>query len=124
MRSPFQSYMFWVFLAFLGVGVFYPAIGLIAITCMLAPVIVAFWRGRWWCGNLCPRGSFYDHVLAKISPEKQIPSLFRQTNFRIAVLLVLMSAFSVQMYAAWGNLALVGAVFVRIILITTLIGIG
>ena len=119
-----QRYLFWLLLGFLAVGQVYPLIGLLAVICMMAPVLLSFYKGRYWCGNFCPRGSFYDHVLAKISPEKQIPSLFRQTNFRIAVLLVLMSAFSVQMYAAWGNLALVGAVFVRIILITTLIGIG
>ena len=119
-----QRYLFWLLLGFLAVGLVYPLIGLLAVICMMAPVLLSFYKGRYWCGNFCPRGSFYDHVLAKISPKKQIPSLFRQTNFRIAVLLVLMSAFSVQMYAAWGNLALVGAVFVRIILITTMSGIG
>ena len=42
MKRPVQSYMFWVFLAFMSIGVFYPAIGLIAIICMVAPVVAAF----------------------------------------------------------------------------------
>lgn len=119
-----QLYLFWLLLGFLAVGFVYPIVGLLALVCMLAPVLLSFYKGRYWCGNFCPRGSFYDHVLTKVSPQKQIPVFFRKNGFRVAVLLVLMSAFSVQMYAAWGNLALMGAVFVRIILITTLIGIG
>ena len=120
MRSPFQSYMFWVFLAFLGVGVFYPAIGLIAITCMLAPVIVAFWRGRWWCGNVCPRGSFYDHVLRRFSPQRKTPAFFRQPLFRGFMVAFIMVMFSVQMYAAWGNISAMGMVFLVLIGVTTL----
>ena len=115
--------MFWLLLVFLGVGVFYPAIGVIALICMLAPVLVSFYKGRFWCGNFCPRGSFYDHVLAKISPQKPIPPVFRSNTLRIFMVIFIMVVFTVQMYAAWGNLPAMGAVFVRLILITTIVGI-
>lgn len=122
MRNTIQPYLFWILLAFLAIGIVYPAIGLAAIICMLAPVAVAPFKGRYWCGNFCPRGSFYDHVIANISPKKPIPPLFRGTALRIMMLFVIMGVFSIQMYSAWGDWAAMGAVFVRIILITTIVG--
>lgn len=123
MNNKFQPYLFWGLLVFLAVGIYYPVIGLIAIVCMLAPVLVSFYKGRFWCGNFCPRGSFYDNVLAKISPQKPIPTIFRSKRFRTAVLLLIMVLFSVQMYYAWGNLEAMGMVFLRVIFLTTLVGI-
>lgn len=51
MNNNIQKYMYWLLLVFLAVGFFYPPIGLIAIICMVAPVSVAFYKGRFWCGN-------------------------------------------------------------------------
>ncbi|WP_236614506.1 4Fe-4S binding protein [Sporomusa ovata] len=96
---------------------------MIAIICMLAPVLMAPYKGRYWCGNFCPRGSFYDNVMAKISPKKQIPAIFRSKGFRIFMVMFIIGVFSIQMYYSWGDLSAMGAVFVRIILITTIVGI-
>ena len=123
MKNKLQQYMFWLLLIFLVVGFFYPAIGLIAIICMVAPVLVSFYKGRFWCGNFCPRGSFYDNVLAKISPQKPIPPIFKSTGLRVFMVLFIITVFSVQTYAAWGNVYAMGAVVIRLILITTLVGI-
>ena len=124
MEKKIQPYLFWVLIGFLAVGVVYPVVGLLALVCMLAPVAMSFYKGRFWCGNFCPRGSFYDHVLAKWSPKKPIPPFFRSTGLRVFMVLLIMTVFSVQMYAAWGDIAAMGAVFLRIIIITTLVGIG
>lgn len=123
MKNRIQPYLFWVLLVFLAVGLVYPAIGIIALTCMIAPVAVAPFRGRYWCGNFCPRGSFYDHVLAKLSPQRKIPKFFSHPVFRSFMVLFIMTVFSVQMYYAWGDWAAMGHVFVQIILITTIVGI-
>lgn len=90
---------------------------------MLAPVLIAPFKGRYWCGNYCPRGSFYDNVIAKISSQKPIPAVFRSKVFRVSVLIIIMSMFSIQMYFAWGNLPAMGLIFLRIIFVTTIIGI-
>jgi polyferredoxin len=123
MHKRSRPYLFWVLLVFLAIGLVYPIIGIAALICMIAPVAVAPFRGRFWCGNYCPRGSFYDHVIARISPQKKIPAFFSHPTFRIFMVFFIMTVFSVQMYDAWGDFAAMGMVFVRIILITTLVGI-
>lgn len=123
MRKRIRPYLFWILLAFLATGLVYPAVGIIALTCMIAPVAVAPFRGRYWCGNYCPRGSFYDHVLVKLSPQRKIPAFFSYTVFRAVMVLFIMSVFTVQMIYAWGDWAAMGKVFVQIILITTIVGI-
>lgn len=123
MKSNTQQYLFWILIAFLVVGLIYPLIGLFAIICMLAPVIMAPYKGRYWCGNFCPRGSFYDNLIAKISPKKPIPAIFRSNVFRVFIVVFIMGVFGIQMYYAWGDLSAMGEVFVRIILITTIVGI-
>lgn len=122
MFNKLQPYLYWIMLAFLAVGYFYPAIGVLALICMLAPVAVAAWRGRYWCGNWCPRGSFYDHVLSRISPHRPAPRLLKSRAWRLFMVLFILTVFTVQMYFAWGRAAAVGLVFIRLIVLTTLAG--
>lgn len=103
------------------VGIFYPLIGITALICMLAPSIVAVFKGRMWCGNFCPRGSFNDKILSKISLRNKVPKFLKSTWFRLIFFILLMSAFAIQIAFAWGNLYRVAVVFVRMIIITTLI---
>lgn len=123
MKNKMQQYFFWMLLIFLIAGSIYPVIGWLAIICMLAPVALAPYKGRFWCGNFCPRGSFYDHVMDKISRKKPIPAVFRSKGFRAVMVVVIMGVFAIQMYYAWGDLPAMGEVFVRIILITTIVGV-
>lgn len=115
--------LYWILLAYLVVGYFYPVIGFLAIICMIAPVAFAVRKGRWWCGNGCPRGNFYDRVLAKYSPHKPIPAFVRSRGFRIFMVLFIFTMFGIQMYRAWGNWNDMGRVFWTIILITTIVGV-
>ena len=117
-----QKYLFWIRLLFRSVGIFFPIIGVVALICMLAPVGLALWRGRFWCGNFCPRGSFYDHVGKYFSPHKPLPSFLRNKNFRLAVIAIMMVVFSWQTYLAWPYPEAIGAVFIKMILVTTIIG--
>lgn len=114
----------WILLIIFGIGgIWYPAIGTVALLCMLAPVITAFWKGRNWCGHYCPRGSFNDYLLARITLKRGIPKIFKEYWFKLLFLVLLMGAFLIQIRLAWGNLAAVGLVFVRMVIITTLLGI-
>lgn len=115
--------LYWILIAYLVAGYFYPAIGWLAIICMIAPVAFAFSRGRWWCGNACPRGSLYDKVLAKYSPHRPIPKFVRTKAFRTFMVMFIFTMFGVQMYFAWGDWGATGRVFWNIILITTIVGV-
>lgn len=123
MKNRFQPYLFWLLLLFFAIGLFNPVIGLVALTCMLAPVVFSVYKGRFWCGNYCPRGSFYDHVIAKISPNKPIPKFFFNPKLRSFMVIFLITLFSWQMFYAWGNWSAMGMVLIRIILVTTIVGI-
>ena len=57
--------LYWIIIAYIIVGWFYPVIGLLALICMIGPVMTSIWKGRWWCGNVCPRGNMYDRLLSK-----------------------------------------------------------
>lgn len=116
--------LYWILLVYLVVGYFYPVIGFLAVICMIAPVAFAVRKGRWWCGNACPRGNFYDRVLAKYSPHKPIPAFVRTKGFRIFMVIFIFTMFGIQMYRAWGDWNDMGRVFWTIILVTTIVGVA
>ncbi len=55
-------------------GIFYPKLGYFLLLVFATLMIIAPFRGRWFCGNLCPRGSFVDFWLSPLSRKLQIPS--------------------------------------------------
>ena len=115
--------LYWILLVYLVAGYFYPVIGFLALICMIAPVTFAVRRGRWWCGNACPRGDFYDRILSRYSPHRPIPAFVRTRRFRVFMVMFIFTMFGVQMYRAWGDWNAMGRVFWTIILITTVVGI-
>ncbi len=122
-RKYVHKWAWTVLLTFCIVGLFYPSIGIAAIVCMLAPVVVSVFKGRYWCGNFCPRGSFNDILVSKISKGMKVPVILRDKWFKLSFLVLLMSGFAIQIYFAWGSVISVGSVFVRMIIITTLLSI-
>lgn len=118
-----NDYIYWIIIVFIAVGAFYPIVGWLALICMLGPVLMAIWKGRYWCGHYCPRGSFYDNVMSRISLGKPVPSWLRSRVWRGFMLFFIFSMFGIQMSWAWGDLAAMGKVFWNIIVLTTVVGI-
>lgn len=119
-----KKYSYFLLILFIIGGLFDFRIGLAALACMIAPIIVSLFRGRFWCGNLCPRGSFYDNIVLKFSKKRKVPKLLKSVYFRVAVTLFMLTMFTMGMIKNWGNLYAMGFVFYRLIVVTTLIGIG
>jgi ferredoxin-type protein NapH len=51
-------------------GWFYPKFEYLLLGCMIGALGIAAFRGRTWCNWMCPRGSFYDLFLGKVSSKK------------------------------------------------------
>lgn len=118
-----KKYSFIVLFIFIIISLFDFRFAVGAIICMVAPIVVSTFKGRFWCGNLCPRGSFYDHVVSKFSNNKKVPKFFKSNLFRAFMVIFMISMFTYGIYKNWGNLYGIGIVFYRIIVVTTIIGI-
>lgn len=113
---------YWILFAYLILGWFYPVVGFIAFICMIGPVLTSIWRGRFWCGNICPRGNMYDRLISRYSPHRPIPKFLKSFGFRLFMVFFIFAMFGSQMYFAWGDWDAMGAVFWKIILMTTIVG--
>ncbi|WP_041700866.1 4Fe-4S binding protein [Clostridium kluyveri] len=118
-----KKYSFILLIAFILLGFIDLRFAIVAIVCMVAPIIVSIFRGRFWCGNLCPRGNFYDNVVSKFSGKRKVPKFLKSNYFRILLIIFMLSMFILGVKRNWGNLYSIGVVFYRIIVVTTIIGI-
>ncbi|HBC72043.1 MAG TPA: FeS-binding protein [Coxiellaceae bacterium] len=60
---------------------------------MLSPLLS---RGRFVCGNTCPRGAFFDRILRHFSQGKKIPGFLKDKRFRLSVFFFVFGMFIVQ----------------------------
>ena len=118
-----QLIMIWLLPLVVVGGLFVPLLGYLVLLMMITLLILAYFRGRFWCWHLCPRGAFLDLVLAKFSLKKKIPRLFTKPPVRWAIFALFMLAFTFQLITADKAWPALGFVFVRMCLVTTLIAI-
>lgn len=104
-------------------GIFYPKLGYFLLLVFASLMIIAPFRGRWFCGNLCPRGSFVDFWLAPISRKVKIPSVFRSMWIRAPIFVALMGFMIFRILQTQGMVDKVGMVFVTMCILTTAIAI-
>lgn len=104
-------------------GLFFPLLGYLVFLMMAFFLILAYFKGRFWCSHLCPRGSFLDLVLSRLSLKKKIPPSLNNPKIKWSVFVVFMVLFILQFFWAKKDIFSLGFVFVRMCLITTLIAI-
>jgi len=88
---------------------------------MLLGIIGGFLRGRYVCGNLCPRGAFLDKIIAPISFKRKIPKVLTNIYFRWTLFVLLMGFMTYRLLLAPTNIHHWGNVFILMCFITTLI---
>lgn len=101
----------------------YPLLGFAVPVAMLAGILGGFFRGRYVCGNFCPRGSFYDTIFSYVGGNKPVPELLKSSRFRWLALAVLMGFMTWRIAQNPGEWQHWGTVFWSMCLITTAIGI-
>lgn len=122
-RQGVKSVLWMLLPAVLIAGWFYPVLGVAILACMGASVGLSFRYGRTWC-DFCPRGTFFDAVMSKVSSGRPVPKVLRSTPWRIGMLVFLMGMMTFQLVHAWGDAAAVGRVFWNLLLVTTLVGVA
>ncbi len=120
------GFIFTLAIAFLGLWI--PLMGLLVIPVIIGLTLYAFFKGRFWCGNICAHGSLYDSVLIKISRNTQIPKFFRSQFFGVLFFLFFMFMMIkrfIIVIGLYGSLVFferMGLIFVLSYLMVTLVG--
>jgi len=122
-RRARQFLMAVIFLTVIVTGWYYPLFGFFIPLCMLLGVFIGLSRGRKWCDWYCPRGSFYDSLMYSVSPKKDMPEFVKDLRFRIGILVSLMLVMLVNLVLRWPDLNRIGAFFVLLLSVTTIIGV-
>lgn len=102
----------------------FPLLGFVVPVAMGAGIIGGIFRGRWVCGNLCPRGSFLDTWFNLVSAKDDIPALLKGNKFRWATLSILMSFMVFRLAQNPSDINHWGLIFWQMCLITTLVALG
>jgi polyferredoxin len=84
-------------------GYFYPLIGLVVVALIFFFLVLARFRGRFYCGWFCPMGAFHERVLGKISLNRPIPGLFYKSGFRWTVFGLMMSLLAFRLLRTGGE---------------------
>lgn len=116
-------YLWVVMVVVVVLGPFYPLLGYVVPVVFAAAFISSVGRGRWMCGNLCPRGSFNDYVLAKVSRHKSIMAWLRSLWIRIPVFAAMMAFMGWRLTATQGLVEKIGMVFVSMCIATTAVAV-
>lgn len=100
-----------------------PIFGWLALGCMAGPVILSVTRGRYWCGWICPRGSFYENVVGLVRRKRSIPGWLKLPVTRWGLFSGLMTFMAYRLIQVWGDLAAMGGVLLNTVIVTTIVGI-
>ncbi|HWQ19807.1 MAG TPA: 4Fe-4S binding protein [Methanotrichaceae archaeon] len=104
-------------------GLFYPKLGYFLLLVFASLIIISPFRGRWFCGNLCPRGSFNDFWLGRISRSRRIPTIMKSMWIRVPIFIAMMGFMVWRVFGTQGIVDKVGMVFVVMCILTTSISI-
>jgi NAD(P)H-flavin reductase/ferredoxin-like protein FixX len=126
--SPWRKYA-WIFTLTVAIGgLWFPMLGLLVLPVMVGLTTVSFFKGRYWCGNICPHGSLFDSLLYPITNNKKIPSFFKSKALGI----IFFGYFSfnlgrkfIKVSGLWGSMMFwerLGFIFVASYLMVTVVG--
>ena len=113
-----------VMVTVIALGWRYPVLGFIVPLAMSAGIIGGFLKGRWVCGNACPRGSFIDTWLSLVSADREMPVILKNAKFRWLLLSALICFMVIRIAQNPSDSDHWGVVFWQMCTITTIIAVG
>ncbi len=119
-----QWILLWIVVITIALGWKYPLLGFSVPVVMLAGLVGSLYNGRYVCGNLCPRGGFFDRIMSKLSRNKGIPKIFRNSILRGTIFFALMGFMFYRLMQDPLNIYHWGYVFWVMCVITTAIGVA
>ncbi|MDK2872042.1 MAG: hypothetical protein PWQ16_1394, partial [bacterium] len=85
-----------LYLAMMVLGVFYPLIGVAVLGYLITMVVLG--KRKRWCAINCPRGSFYDIIVSKLSFMRPLPKLLKSSITWKILLALFVALMSFQIY--------------------------
>lgn len=122
-RRFIQWTVLWVVPVTILFGWQYPFLGYAVVLVMLTGLVGSLYRGRYVCGNLCPRGGFLDRLFPAVSRNRPIPAWLRNGRWRWAVFVLLMGFMLARGFVHHASPAHWGHVFWSMCVITTMVAI-
>ncbi len=93
-KRRLQWILLWAVVLTIGLAwrdeIYFRAIAFVVPVAMMTGMIGGFLNGRWVCGNLCPRGAFWDRITPKFSRKIGIPKIMRNMPLRWIIFSALM----------------------------------
>ena len=118
-----QLMMVWLLPVIVIGGLIWPMLGLLVPFMIVFFMVLSYYRRRYWCWHLCPRGAFLGIVMPYFSSNRPVPSVFEKKWFRALIFFILIGYLISLLIRAGGNIYAIGGAFVMMCLLTTAIGI-
>ncbi|PLX85910.1 MAG: FeS-binding protein [Desulfuromonas sp.] len=112
-----------VMVTVIALGWKYPLLGFAVPAAMATGIVGGLFRGRFVCGNICPRGSFFDTYFNLVGSSKPVPPFLQSMGFRWSALAAMMGFMTWRILQDPGSLSHWGSVFWSICAITTGLGV-
>lgn len=122
--EPYRWFLALIMIATLALGWKFPRIGFVVPVVMLTAILYSLRKGRYTCGNICPRGSFFDTFFRFIGGNRAIPQGLRPLPVRWGVFAGLMGFMGFQLMRNPGSVEHWGAVFWLACAVTTVVAIA
>ncbi len=122
-RRRLQWVLASLFVLILALGWKYVFLGFSVPLVMLVGIVSSVFSGRFMCGHLCPRGSFFDRLLAPVSSKKGIPHFLWRPSVRWSLFVVLMGVMVARFWESGADWRRLGWTFWTLCAGTTAVGV-
>ncbi|MGD9639044.1 MAG: 4Fe-4S binding protein [Alphaproteobacteria bacterium] len=112
-----------LFILVIALGWKYPYLGYMAPVTMAAGFAVSFFKGRYICGNYCPRGAFFDRLMSRLTLSRPIPKFLKKKSFRYGVVVFMLSLMTYKIAINPFDAKYIGLVFWQMCFATSLLGV-